>query len=123
RERKQQGQHKQDYADIPIELPRFLVGTREEHAQHVQLYCNHHEVSGPAVHVAKQFAEGHVVLKIEHVAEGLHFAWVVVEHQKNAGKREHNKQVESDAAHSPGVPVAHGVGVDFGGMEMQEDVR
>ncbi len=75
-----------------------------------------------AVHVAEQLAEGHVVLEVQDVAEGLHFAGVVVKHQQHAGEGEHQEQVKSDAAHTPGVAVAHRVAIDLGGVQMQKNV-
>ncbi len=75
------------------------------------------------MHVAQEFAEGHVVLEVEHIAEGLNLARVVVEHQEHASERKNDEQIESDPAHSPGVAVAHCITIDFGGMEMEEDVR
>src|SRR5467141_4695164 len=77
---------------------------------------------GPAMHVAQQFAEGNVVFQVQHITESLHFAEVVVKHQQYAGEREHDEQIERDAAHPPGVAVAHRVTIDLGGMQMQENV-
>src|SRR3954471_5131015 len=62
------------------------------------------------------------MLEIENVAKSLHFAGVVVEHQQNAGKGEHEEQVKSDPANSPGVGIAHRIPIDLGGMKVQENV-
>src|SRR5260370_26979192 len=105
-----------------MESGRFLGRAGEKHAKHVQLNGDDHQVRGPAVHVAKQFAEGHVVLEVQDVAERLHFAGVVVKHQQHAGKGEHQEQIEGDAAHAPGVAVAHGVAIDLSGVQMQKNV-
>ncbi len=74
------------------------------------------------MHVAQQFAERHVVLKIQNVAEGLHFARVVIKHQQDAGKGEDDEQIKSDAAHAPGEFVFYGVAIDLGGMQVEENV-
>src|SRR6266403_3088674 len=121
-EGKQQRQHQQDYADVPIKLAWLLIRAGEKDTEHVQLYGDNHEVRGPAVHVAEQFAERDVVLEVKDVAEGLHFAGMVVKHEQDAGKGEHQEQIESDAAHAPGVAVTHRVAVDLGRMQMQKNV-
>src|SRR6516165_6692545 len=89
----------------------------------MQPHGNHHQVRGPAVHVAKQFAKGNVVLEIQNVAKRLDFAGMVIEHQKYAGEGQHNEQVEGNSTHAPGVAVTNSIAVDLGGMEMEEDVR
>ncbi len=40
----------------------------------------------------------------------------------HAGEGEHDKEVERDSAHAPGVAVAHRVAVDLGRMQVQKDV-
>ena len=75
------------------------------------------------MHVAQDLAEGNIVLQIEHVAERLHLAGMVVKHQQHPGVGQHNEQIERDSAHAPGVAVAHGVAVDFCRMQMQEHIR
>src|SRR2546430_11432894 len=52
----------------PVELARLLVRAGQENAEHVQPYCNHHQVSRPAMHVAQQLAEGDIVFEIQDVA-------------------------------------------------------
>src|SRR5204863_5693786 len=94
----------------------------KKHTEHVKLDGNHHQVRCPAMHVAQQFAEGNVVFEVQHITECLHFAGVVVKHQQHTGKSKHDEQVEGDAAHAPGVAVAHRVTIDLGGMQMQENV-
>src|SRR6267154_2039199 len=47
---------------------------------------------------------------------------MVVKHQQDTGKGEHQEQIKSDAAHAPRIAVAHGVAVDLGGVQMQKDV-
>src|SRR3989475_11680860 len=122
-EGEQQRQHEKDNANVPIELARFFVRAGEKDPEHVKLDGDDHQVRGPAMHVAQQFAEGHVVFEIENVAEGLHFAGVIVKHEEHAGEGEDDKQIERDAAHAPGVAVTYRVTIDFGGMQMEEDVR
>ena len=121
-EGEQQRQDQEDNADVPIEFARLLVRAGKKDAEHVQLDGDDHQVGSPAMHIAQQFAEGHVVLEVEHVAKGLHFAGMVVEHQQHAGEREDDEQIKSDATHAPGVAVADGVTIDFGRMQMQENV-
>ncbi len=116
-------EHQQQHADIPVKLARLLVRTGEKDTEHVQPDRNHHQVRRPAMHVAQQLAERNIVLEIEHVAKRLHLAGVVIKHQHHAGQREHNKQVERDSAHTPGVAVTHCVPINFRRMQMQEDVR
>ena len=48
---------------------------------------------------------------------------MVVEHQQHAGERQHDEEVECDAAHAPGVLIAHRVAIDFRRMKMQKDIR
>ena len=50
------------------------------------------------------------------------FDGMVVEHQQRAGENQRDVDVERHAAHAPGVVVAHGVAIDLGGMQVQEDV-
>src|SRR5580698_789469 len=83
---------------------------------------DHHQVRGPAVHVAQQLPEGNIVLEVEHVTKRLHFAGMVIEHLQHAGKGEHNKQVKRDSAHAPGIAIAHRVPVDLRRMQMKENV-
>ena len=64
----------------------FLYEPGQKHAEHVQPDRDHHQVRRPAMHVAQQLAEGNVVLEIKHVAERLHLAGVVIEHQQHAGE-------------------------------------
>ncbi len=47
---------------------------------------------------------------------------MVIEHQQHAGVGENDEQVKRDPAHAPGVAVAHRIAIDFGRMQMQEDV-
>ena len=121
-EAEQQGQDQQKHSYHPVELPRRLVGSREKDAEHVQLDHDHHEVRAPAVHVAQQLAEGHVVLEVEDVAEGHNLGGVVVKHEQRAGEDQRDVDVERHAAHAPGVFVGHRIAVDFGRMQVQEDV-
>src|SRR5260370_1181499 len=86
-----------------MERVGVLVGDGEKDAEHVQLDGYDHQVGGPAMHVAQQFAEGNVVFEVQHIAEGLHFARVVVKHQQHAGKSKHDEQIKCDATHAPGV--------------------
>ena len=74
------------------------------------------------MHIAQQLAERNVVLEIQHVAKRLHFAGMVIKHQHHAGQREHDKKVERDSAHAPGVAVTHRIAVDLGRMQMQEHI-
>src|SRR3984893_4220872 len=122
REGEQQRQHQKDDSRVPVEFARFLVGAGEKHAKHVQLYGDDHQVRGPAVHIAKQLAKRNVVLQIKNVAECLHLAGVVVKHQQYTGEGEHEEQIKSDAAHSPGIAVAHCVAIDLSGVQMQKNV-
>src|SRR5579859_6472212 len=48
---------------------------------------------------------------------------MVVKHQQDAGDSENNEKIKSNAAHSPGVVVTDGVAVNFGGMEVQKNIR
>src|SRR5579859_5854872 len=48
---------------------------------------------------------------------------MIIKHQQDAGDGENNEKIKSNAAHSPGVVVTDGVAVDFGGMEVQENIR
>jgi hypothetical protein len=88
----------------------------------VQPDCDYHQVRGPPMHIAQQLAEGDVVLEIQDVAKCLHFAGVVIKHQHDTGEGQHNKKVECDPAHAPGVAVAHCVAVDLGRVQMQKHV-
>ncbi len=75
------------------------------------------------MHVAQQLAEGYIVLEIQDVAECLNLAGVVIKHQQHAGKSKHDKKIEGDSAHAPGVAVTHGVAINFRGMKVKEYVR
>ena len=70
----------------------------------------------------KQLSEGHVVFKIQNVAEGLHFARMVIKHQQDAGEGEDDEQIKCDAAHAPREFVFYGVAIDLGGMQVEENV-
>src|ERR1022692_4930598 len=48
---------------------------------------------------------------------------MVIEHQQHAGESEHDKQVERDSAHAPGIAIAYRVAADLGWVQMKEDVR
>src|SRR5437870_4915447 len=74
------------------------------------------------MHIAQQLAEGDIVLQIQDVAKSLDLAGVVIKHQQDASESEHDKKVESDSAHAPGVAVAHGIAINFGGMKMKKYV-
>jgi hypothetical protein len=80
-------------------------------------------VRRPAVHVSEQFSKRDVVFEIENVAKGVGFCRVVVEHQKDAGEGQHNKEVERYSAHAPRKRIANGVAIDLRGVQVQEDVR
>src|SRR5439155_10837681 len=121
-EREQQRQNQKNHADVPIELTWLLVRASEKHAKHVELDGDDHQVRGPAMHVAQQFAEGHVVFEIEHISESLHFAGMVVKHQHDASERKDDEQIKGDAAHAPGVAVANGVTINLGRMQMEKNV-
>src|SRR6266403_653713 len=121
-EREQQRQHQKDHAYVPIKLARLLVRAGEKDTEHMQFYGDYHQVRGPAVHVAEQFTERDVVFEVKDVAEGLHLAGVVVKHQQDTSEGEHQKQIESDAAHAPGVAVTHGVAINLGRVQMQKNV-
>src|SRR6185437_764561 len=118
---KQRQNHEQD-ANAPIELARALVRAGHENAEHVQPDGHDHQVSGPAVHVAKELAEGDVVFEIENIAKGLNFCGVVIKHQQHARKHEHDEQIKSDAAHAPCVAVTSGVAIDLGRMDVEEKI-
>ena len=62
------------------------------------------------------------MLEIEHVTKCLHLGGVVVKHQQHAGISEDDKEVKSNPSHAPGIAVAHGVAIDFGRVQMQENV-
>src|SRR5437899_8115927 len=123
RERKQQRKHQEQHADVPVKLSRLLIRTGQEDTEHVEPDADHHEVGGPTVHVTQNLSERNIVLEIEYVAEGLHLARVVIEHQQHAGIGEDDEQVERDPAHAPRVAVAHGITIDLCWMQVQEDVR
>src|SRR5438094_4917989 len=74
------------------------------------------------MHVAQQFAKGHVVFEIEHISESLHFAGMVVKHQHDASEREDDEQIKGNASHAPGVAVANGVTINLGRMQMEKNV-
>src|SRR4030095_922138 len=84
---------------------------------------DNHQVRCPAMHVSKELSERHIVLKVENVAKCLHLGGMVINHQQRSGERQHDKQVERDAAHPPRIVVRDSVTVDLGGMKVQEDVR
>src|ERR1043166_5349855 len=75
------------------------------------------------MHVAQEFAEGHVMFEIKNVAKRVELGRVVVKHQQHPGKRQHDEEVERDAAHAPCKRVTHCVAIDLRGMQVQEDVR
>src|SRR5256885_16044217 len=74
------------------------------------------------MHIAQQLAEGDIVFEIQNVAKRLNLAGMVIKHQQDASESEHDKKVESDSAHAPGVAVAHGIAINFGGMKMKKYV-
>ena len=88
----------------------------------MQLDGDHHQVRSPAMHVAQQFAERHIVFQVQHIPKRLHFAGMVVKHQQYAGKGKHDEQIKRDPTHPPRVAVAHRVTIDLGRMQMQENV-
>ena len=88
----------------------------------MQLDHDHHQVRAPTVHVPQQLAEGDIVFKIQNIAEGHDLRGVVVEHQQRACEHERDVDVERHAAHAPSVLVSHRVAIDFGRMQVQEDV-
>src|SRR5436305_1671115 len=88
-EGEQQSQDEENYAHSPIEFARLFVGAGEEDAEHVKLDGNDHQVRGPAVHVAQQFAVGHVVFEVKNVAEGLHLARWLKNMSRTPGKVSH----------------------------------
>ena len=47
---------------------------------------------------------------------------VVVKHQQDASKGEHDEQVKSDSAHPPGEIVFRGVAIYLGGVKMKKNV-
>ena len=49
-----QGQHQQDHADDPVELPRRLVGPGQQHPHHVHEDGDHHAVAGVAMQAAQE---------------------------------------------------------------------
>jgi hypothetical protein len=100
----------------------FFIRASQKHAEHVQPHRDHHQVAAQRCMLRRIFAEGHIVLEIEHVAKGLHLAGMVIEHQQHAGEGEDDEQIERDSAHAPGVAVAHRVAIDLRRMQMQEDV-
>src|SRR5437879_5360216 len=121
-EREQQRQNQKNHADVPIELTWLLVRACEKHAEHVEFDGDDHQVRGPAMHVAQQFAKGHVVFEIEHISESLYFAGMVVKHKHDASEREDDEQIKGDATHAPGVAVANGVTINLGRMQMEKNV-
>src|SRR5246127_4975020 len=123
RERKQQREHQEQHADVPVKFSRLLIGAGQEDTEHVEPDADHHQVGSPAVHVAQNLSERNIMLEIEYVAEGLYLARVVIEHQQHAGIGEDDEQVERDSAHAPGVAVAHRIAVDLRRMQVEEDVR
>src|SRR4029077_20295423 len=108
-------------AHVPIELARFLVRPSKENTEHVQFDSDYHQVRGPAMHVAQQLAERHIVLEIQNIAERLHLARMVVKHQQHTGKGEDDEQIKRYAAHTPGVAVTHRIPVDLRRMQMEEN--
>src|SRR5437899_12743407 len=74
------------------------------------------------MHVAQEFAKGHVVFEIEHISESLHFAGMVVKHQHDACERKDDEQIKGNASHAPGVAVANGVTINLGRMQMEKNV-
>ena len=119
---KQHGEQHQNHAHHPVELPRLLVGARQKDSEHMQPDRDNHQMGGPAVHVSQQLPKGHVVFQVENVPEGLYLGGVVVEHQQDAGKGQHDEQIEGDPSHAPGVVVGDRVAIDLGRVQMQEDV-
>ena len=74
------------------------------------------------MHVPEQLAKGNIVLQVKNVTKGVDLRRVVIKHQEHAGEGQHDKQVERDAAHSPGVLVAHCVTIDLGRMQVQKNI-
>src|SRR5258708_21685261 len=68
------------------------------------------------------FGEGKRLVEIENIAERLYISAKVIKHQQHAGERQHYEQIEGNPTHAPGVAIAHCITIDFGGMQMQEDV-
>src|SRR2546423_1351285 len=48
---------------------------------------------------------------------------MVIEHQQDASESEHNKKIEGDSAHAPGVAVTNRIAINFGRMQVKEYVR
>src|SRR5690242_7448333 len=74
------------------------------------------------MHVAQQLPERHVVFEIKNVAKRVRLRRVVVEHQQHAGERQHDEEIERDAAHAPRKRITHGVAIDLRRMQVKKDV-
>ncbi len=101
-EGEQQREHQQDDADVPVELPRRLVGAGHEDAEHVQPDRDHHGVRAPAVELAHDAERGRLA-QVHDVDVGVLDRGPVVEHQQQPGDGLDQEQEERRASHAPGV--------------------
>ena len=120
-ERQQQGEGEQHYADDPVELSGGFVGAVIEDSCHVEKYGQHHQMGGPAVHVAHQQTEGDGAFQGGDVVPCGHGVGAVEEHQEDAGDGQQDEQEEAETAEAEGVAHSHGVAFHLHGVEVIED--
>src|SRR5215216_1342102 len=111
--RKGQPDHEQeqDHADHPVELPRCLVPTREEHLAHVQPDKRHQKVRRPIVDAADDLPEVRVVHDVADRVPRVVCSRRVVEQKQDARQKLQRYREEHRAAQSvePGAAFGHGL--------------
>ena len=84
----------------------------------MQNYQQHHQVGGPAVHIAQHPAEGHHVEQVLHIPIGALYRGCVVEHQEYPSARQNNEKQEGRTAQSKGESKPYPDFFYIGGVEV-----
>ena len=75
----------QENSHDPGEFPRILVGSKQEHLNHMDEHQRHHEVGAPTVHGTQEPSECEIVVKRLKAVPGLGGRGHINDSQQNAG--------------------------------------
>ena len=74
------------------------------------------------MHIAHEIAEGHRAGDLLDIGVGDALLRNEVEHEEDAGDRQHQEEEEGEAAEAPGVGDLHRLAADLDGMQVQEHI-
>src|SRR5215472_1386586 len=93
-----------------------------EDTNHMHRDRHYHQVGSPTVHITNKQAERYGIPELINVLIGRIYIGNVIEHQKDTGDCEKQKQEKRNTSHTPGVRNLHSLTANFHRVKMEKDV-